>query len=178
MRYLKVSWHHTNPEYPVTIWSEIGDDGYEVRKVESFLDGRLGFADANTSKSGTELGEIPVPSIEEIASQGEFSPEVITAKAFERKWGKARRPAVKFKKPQIRAYAPGSKGGKGAKRYLGIANNRSTWVVVTARTHQVIATEKTREGAIKQAKSMLQSATINNARTVGKSGKKKGSPKK
>ena len=45
MRYLYVKWLHKDPGAPVHIYSEVGDDSYERRKVEIYADGRKGFAD-------------------------------------------------------------------------------------------------------------------------------------
>lgn len=45
MWYLKVLWLHDFADEPVELLSEIGPDGYEMRKVERYRDGRLDFAD-------------------------------------------------------------------------------------------------------------------------------------
>ncbi|GGO05965.1 hypothetical protein GCM10010116_11720 [Microbispora rosea subsp. aerata] len=50
-----------------------------------------GGADAVRSTGETKLGYVPVPPIEEIAEQDEFTPEWITADDFENVW----RPAVR-----------------------------------------------------------------------------------
>src|SRR5262245_57593531 len=86
MRYLKVTWAHDLPDEPVTLLSEIGDDGYEIRKVEVFRDGRMTYADAHESTGSTILGESPLPAIEEIASQSEFAPEWISRNDFQEIW--------------------------------------------------------------------------------------------
>ena len=44
MRYLAVQWHQANPEYPVWLYSEIDDAGWEQRKVEVYADGTHHFA--------------------------------------------------------------------------------------------------------------------------------------
>jgi hypothetical protein len=90
MRYLRVSWHHEFPEEPVELFSEISDEGYETRKVQVFRDGRMERADAVSETSLTGLGEVPFPSVEEIASQEEFTPAVISKMEFERMWSLAR----------------------------------------------------------------------------------------
>jgi hypothetical protein len=41
---------------PVVLYSELDDNRFEVRKVEVFRDGRLGYADAVRSSGGTGLG--------------------------------------------------------------------------------------------------------------------------
>ncbi len=90
MRYLYVKWVHKNHEDPVHLYSEIGDDGYETRKVEVWADGRKGFADAHEEKGGTDLGTMQVPSLKEIAAQPEFQPKEITAEEFQKIWLKRR----------------------------------------------------------------------------------------
>ncbi|MFI6502410.1 DUF6881 domain-containing protein [Nonomuraea typhae] len=87
--YLRVSWHHDFPEEPVELYSEVGEDGYEVRKVQVFRDGHLERADRDNETKMTGLGEVPIGSVEEIGSQEEFSPEVIGRSEFERMWSLA-----------------------------------------------------------------------------------------
>ncbi|NUW29821.1 hypothetical protein HTZ77_00015 [Nonomuraea sp. SMC257] len=86
MRYLKVIWRHDFDDYPVELYSELDNEGYEVRKVEIYRSGRRDYADFAKSTGQTGLGEIPVPSIEEIAEQEEFTPAWINADEFERVW--------------------------------------------------------------------------------------------
>jgi len=85
----KVVWHHDFDDSPVVIYNEIGEDGYERRKVEEFRDGRLAWADAHRTAGGAPLGEIPVGPIEDVRSQAEFSASVITRDRFEAMWKKA-----------------------------------------------------------------------------------------
>ncbi|MFJ8000941.1 DUF6881 domain-containing protein [Streptomyces sp. NPDC096310] len=91
MKYLKVIWHHDFPDEPVTLFSEIDDERYEVRKIDVYLDGRCDFADSVTSKGTTMLGEIATPSIEELAELEEFTPSEIEAGEFETIWQYATR---------------------------------------------------------------------------------------
>jgi hypothetical protein len=86
MRYIHVRWVHENPEYPVDLYSELDGDSWEVRKVEVFADGRLGYADAEESSGPTGLGLEPVPPLEEIARDPEFVPREIARSEFERLW--------------------------------------------------------------------------------------------
>ncbi|MGW0671530.1 DUF6881 domain-containing protein [Streptomyces sp. NPDC002746] len=89
MRYLKVFWHHDLPDEPVELYSELDDAGYEIRKVEIYRDGHRDFADGEASSGATMLGEIPIPSLEEIAEQEEFSPAFIEFAEFENVWRQA-----------------------------------------------------------------------------------------
>jgi hypothetical protein len=88
--YLKVIWHHDFPDEPVEMLSEVGEDRYEVRKAEVFRDGRLNWADESRWSPRTMLGEAPVPPLEEINEQEEFTAAVIPAEEFEQAWAAAR----------------------------------------------------------------------------------------
>lgn len=89
MHYLKVRWLHASLDEPVELWSELDGERREVRKVEVFRGGRLGFADANIEAGGTRLGEGTIPEIEEIAADPQFVPEVVTEADFEATWERA-----------------------------------------------------------------------------------------
>lgn len=86
MRYVKVTWYQDFPDEPVFYFSELGEDGYEIRKVQLFRDGRSGYADEGHETAGVGLSEISFPSVEEISSQAEFDAEEISAEEFERVW--------------------------------------------------------------------------------------------
>ena len=57
VRYQRVIWRHEFENEPTLLWSEIGDDGFETRKVDEYRDGRLDYADENTSTGTTLLGD-------------------------------------------------------------------------------------------------------------------------
>ena len=86
MTYIDVLWHQQEPDYPVRLVSELDDDRYETRKLEFFGDGRVGFADSEVSREGTELGEAPVPPIAQINVDPQFTARETTAAAFEDLW--------------------------------------------------------------------------------------------
>ncbi len=90
MRYIRVRWHHDSCDEPIELLSELDDDSWEVRKVEVFADGHVEFAGRGERSGLTGLGEVPIPSIEEIASDHQFSPEEITKTEFESVWEAAR----------------------------------------------------------------------------------------
>ena len=90
MRYMYVKWLHKDPGAPVQIYSEIGDDSYERRKVEIYKNGRKGFADTSEEYGGTALGVMPVPPLKDIAAQPEFEPKEISAEEFQKIWMKRR----------------------------------------------------------------------------------------
>jgi hypothetical protein len=89
MEYWKVRWHHDFTEEPVTIWNEIGFDGYEVRKIQEFRDGRLLKADEQHETGEIGLSEVPVGDLNEVAAQSDFSAVAITSKEFEIEWTRA-----------------------------------------------------------------------------------------
>lgn len=86
MRYIDVLWLIDADEEPYRLISEIGPDNFEVRKIDLFRNGEVGFAskDANTSK--TMLGTVEVPTLEEINTDDEFDGKNITADDFEKLW--------------------------------------------------------------------------------------------
>lgn len=88
--YLKVQWHHHFAHEPVTLYSEVSDDGYETRKVQRFRDGHFEWADEVTETDRTGLSELPVGTVEDIAAQEEFAPMIISRREFEDVWQQAR----------------------------------------------------------------------------------------
>jgi len=81
--YILVKWKHTNPEYPILLYSELDDNRWEIRKVEVHADSRIGFASRNEAVGGTFLGKTPVPPMAEIAADLQFEPIEISAREFE-----------------------------------------------------------------------------------------------
>lgn len=86
MNYLKVKWNHAFPDEPVLLYSEIDGGRWETRKVEIFPDGTMGFAEKRRNSGKTELGEVPLPELLEIASDPQFEPIVILQPEFEVVW--------------------------------------------------------------------------------------------
>ncbi|MDO4259993.1 MAG: hypothetical protein Q4C87_10805 [Actinomycetaceae bacterium] len=89
MNYYMVSWQHDFPDEPVLIVSEVDDSRIEVRKIELFPDGSLGFADANYEGGVTTLSEQEYPPLEEIAASEEFQPIRIEESVFSALWNAA-----------------------------------------------------------------------------------------
>jgi len=90
VKYLRVRWTHSNDAFPVLLYSEIDDARWESRKVEIFLDGRIGWADAHHEVGGSTLGQAEIPPLNEINAQDEFEGFEIGAEEFETAWLKAR----------------------------------------------------------------------------------------
>jgi uncharacterized protein DUF6881 len=40
--HFQIRWDHDDPDDPLTIYEELSDERYELRKVEEFADGRRG----------------------------------------------------------------------------------------------------------------------------------------
>jgi len=88
-RYIRVQWNHTDPEEPVTLFSELDEERREVRRVEVFADGRIGYANERGSFGRTRLAERPISTIDEIAAIPEFEPLEITRAEFDEIFDKA-----------------------------------------------------------------------------------------
>ena len=86
MKYIDVKWNHTHTSEPFRLVSELDDQSFETRKLEFFVDGRIGYASEAGKSEDTELGEVAVPSIEEINSDPQFEGIEITREAFEELW--------------------------------------------------------------------------------------------
>ncbi|MFG2399428.1 DUF6881 domain-containing protein [Streptomyces lydicus] len=89
MKYWKVIWHHEFKDEPIVLFSEIGEDGYETRKVQEYRDGRRLRTDGTDETREIGLSEIPVGDIEDVAAQPEFSASVISLADFEVAWNQS-----------------------------------------------------------------------------------------
>ena len=87
MQCIDVTWHHNDENEPIRLVSELGSNRYELRKLEFFKNSEVGFAFNEKSNLGTRLGEAPVPLLEEINSDPQFTGKVISRKDFEELWG-------------------------------------------------------------------------------------------
>jgi len=86
MNYIKVNWIHSFPNEPTLLYSELDNDRWEKRKVEIFADGHCGYASLSESERSTRLGEEPIPSLTQIASDPQFKPIEIPKEEFEKVW--------------------------------------------------------------------------------------------
>lgn len=89
MLYLQVKWTHTLVDEPVLLLSELSENRHEIRKIEIYADGRVGFAGAGQATGGTRLSETPLPAADEIGADPQFAPESITRAKFEEAWEEA-----------------------------------------------------------------------------------------
>jgi hypothetical protein len=86
--YQRVRWIHENADDPVVLWAHVVD-GWEVRKVDEFDDGRLSWADAEHESGSTRLGTMPVPPPAAIATDPQFVVELVDSESFELTWRRA-----------------------------------------------------------------------------------------
>ncbi len=86
MDYVDVIWQHGNLEDPIRLVSELDDSRYEVRKLEFYLNGQVGFATETESHLDARLGELPVPPLAEINADPQFRGERISSHEFEMLW--------------------------------------------------------------------------------------------
>jgi hypothetical protein len=86
MKYLKVEWVHEFMNEPMLICSEIDEHRNEIRKIEMFRDGRVGYANNEIEYGGSALSEWPLPEIDEIALDDQFKPTEISKEYFEKIW--------------------------------------------------------------------------------------------
>ena len=91
MDYIRVRWIHTLLNEPIWLISELDADRMETRKVYIFRDGSKGYATQGEEVGDTRLGIMPVPPLEEIASDPQFLPEQISEAEFEVIWAERSR---------------------------------------------------------------------------------------
>ena len=86
MRYIDVAWLQNAADEPIRLVSELDKNAYEIRKIEFFRTGVVGFAGSGLTANGTRLGELPVPSLIEINKDVQFEAIEIEPEAFEKLW--------------------------------------------------------------------------------------------
>ena len=86
MEYISVIWKHSHPDEPVRLASELDGERFEIRKLEFFPDGSVGFACKEGCSASTRLGEVTVPSLAEINEDPEFEGVTITKNEFDQLW--------------------------------------------------------------------------------------------
>lgn len=89
LHYLRVGWNHHDPRDPIALYSELDAQRHEIRKVEVFRDGRLGYACGAFERGGSRIAKMAMPQVAEIASDPQFQPVEITAQEFEAMWLRA-----------------------------------------------------------------------------------------
>ena len=87
--YFTATWHHDHPDEPVVMWHELDEARNDLRAVEDFRDGTRLRADQEHRDGETRLSEKPLPSLEDMAAQAEFSVRPLAADEFEQVWRSA-----------------------------------------------------------------------------------------
>ena len=82
MEYICVKWIHNLDNEPILLYSEIDFSRKEVRKIEIFKDGTVGYADILLEINGSRLSEGKIPTIEEISIDSQFIPHKISREEF------------------------------------------------------------------------------------------------
>lgn len=90
MIYLKVHLSHDSEIRPVAFYCEMENDRMEIRKVELFADGSLGYANEKRSSGNTVLGVLPMLTIEELSASPNCEAREVTRDEFEDIWRLAR----------------------------------------------------------------------------------------
>lgn len=85
-RYIDVEWRHDHANDPVRLVSSLDEARWEVRKLEFFRDGSVGYASSVRHSPQTRLGTVQVPSISEINSDDQFRAAEISAQEFNALW--------------------------------------------------------------------------------------------
>lgn len=89
MQYMKVEWIHNFSDEPYLIYGELTSALEEIRKVEVFKDGRMGYASINGLEYLIFSSECNWSTKEEIESDPQFIVEQITKTEFEDIWERA-----------------------------------------------------------------------------------------
>jgi hypothetical protein len=87
MKYVRLKWNHTNPDEPVWLFSELDEQGKEVRKIECFRSGFCDVATTTSSSGSARVMTLPLPDLKQLAKRDpEFTPVEITQEEFEQVW--------------------------------------------------------------------------------------------
>jgi len=86
MKYIRLKWNHSNPDEPVWIFSELDEEGKEIRKIECFRNGFCDIATASGSSGTAALMTMPLPDLKVLARDPEFIPVEISKEQFDEVW--------------------------------------------------------------------------------------------
>lgn len=89
MYYLKVEWIHDFVDEPYLIYGELNSELEEIRKIEAFRSGKLGYAHIDGTECNCLLSECSWSNKDEIESDPQFKVFTITQKEFENIWTEA-----------------------------------------------------------------------------------------
>ena len=89
MKYFRIDWIHEYPDDPIRLYSEVGQDGYETRRVDIYRDGRAVCISEQTQDDDNLLSDQVYPSLQELNSKDEWDEtraQEIARKEFETIW--------------------------------------------------------------------------------------------
>ena len=86
MAYIKVSWKHNFHDEPVLMYSELDEKRNEIRKVEIYRDGIMGYAQNDVSMNGTFLSKTEIPELSAINKDIQFEGVEIKKDEFDMIW--------------------------------------------------------------------------------------------
>ncbi|MBP3611324.1 MAG: hypothetical protein J6J42_13430 [Lachnospiraceae bacterium] len=89
MTYIKVQWIHDFQDEPILLYSELDSKRNEIRKVEVYKNGKLGYACENKSVNGTFVSKTEIPLLEDINADIQFEAWELDKEYFESIWNKA-----------------------------------------------------------------------------------------
>lgn len=99
MKYYQIYWIHDYPTDPIYLYSEVGNDGYEIRKINIYRDNTVGYAIDEIEFNGAGLSEKPFPPLEELNGKDEWDELIsqeISFKEFEQVWEEKVVPLLKL----------------------------------------------------------------------------------
>lgn len=86
MEYIAIDWIHQFSDEPIKIYLELDGNREEIRKIELYINGNLGYATINTAYRGSMLSKLPVPELNEIARDSQFKALEINQEQFNEIW--------------------------------------------------------------------------------------------
>lgn len=90
-RHQRIVWKHGYADEPIVLYAEIDSNGFEVRKVDEYKDGRLVRADRSAGAGSTFVSDYFIPGIDVINQAPTFDASSISAAEFEQVWDRAGR---------------------------------------------------------------------------------------
>lgn len=86
--FIDVQWLHSFKDEPTRIVSQLDALRKEIRKLEFFRSGIVGYAYDKHATHGTILGTVPIPSLSEINADPQFAGVLMFESEFEALWSR------------------------------------------------------------------------------------------
>lgn len=94
MKYLHIQWMHDLPDAPTDVYAELDDDRMEIRKIEMFGDGSIGYALLGLSTESTSLRSSPVPYVSQLNQDPKAMARDLEWHEFDDLWDKVVKPRL------------------------------------------------------------------------------------